>query len=399
MSETVCDPLTLLEKPMKKVIRSERIPIKMWLDHMDEEALQQAKNLANLPFAFHHIAIMPDAHVGYGMPIGGVLPALEAVVPNAVGVDIGCGMSVLKTGLTELDVDTLKKIMGDIRRTVPVGFNQHPEPRNKKWLPELHFTSPLLESQLEKALYQVGTLGGGNHFIEIQKGSDGWIWIMIHSGSRNLGHTIATHHHNVARELNRKRGADQVPEDLSFFLEGTEEFDAYWHEMQYCVQFALNNRLLMMERVKEAFLNHLETSFSDFINKPHNFADREIHFGTEVILHRKGATRARKGELGMIPGSQGSSSYIVEGLGNPESFHSCSHGAGRVMSRARARRELSLKEEIRRLDEMGVVHAIRHRKDLDEAPGSYKDISEVMENQKDLAKILVELTPLGVIKA
>src|SRR5690606_13082456 len=161
-------------------------------------------------------------------------------------------------------------------------------------------------------------------------------------------------------ELNRKRGADQVPEDLSFFLEGTEEFDAYWHEMQYCVQFALNNRLLMMERVKEAFLNHLETSFSDFINKPHNFADREIHFGTEVILHRKGATRARKGELGMIPGSQGSSSYIVEGLGNPESFHSCSHGAGRVMSRARARRELSLKEEIRRLNEMGVVHAIRH---------------------------------------
>lgn len=384
---------------MIQKITSERLPIKLWLNEYEEEALEQAKNLANLPVAFRHIAIMPDSHLGYGMPIGGILATTDAIVPNAVGVDIGCGMCSLKTSLTEIDEKRLKKIMGIIRKSVPIGFNRHKEKQNETWMPPLTDDLPIVEQEFEQGLYQVGTLGGGNHFIEIQKGSDGYIWIMVHSGSRNIGYTVAAHYHKKAvEEIERLKG-ENVPKDLSYFTKESENYHAYYKEMNYCIDFALQNRKLMMENVKAAFLEVFsEVQFSDFINKPHNFASLETHFGEQVMVHRKGATRAEKGEWGMIPGSQGSLSYLVKGKGNPLSFNSCSHGAGRLMSRSKARKSIDFKNEVEQLKKIGVIHAIRTQKDLDEAPSSYKNIEEVMALQKDLVDIQIELKPLAVIK-
>jgi len=252
---------------MEQIITSERIPVKLWLEEIEGGALEQAKNLANLPFAFKHIAIMPDSHQGYGMPIGGVLAAKKAIIPNAVGVDIGCGMCSLRTNLKEIETDDLKKIMGIIRKTVPVGFKHQDEKQDEKWMPEADKSLPVVETQYEKAMYQVGTLGGGNHFIEIQKGSDGYIWIMIHSGSRNIGYTVAKHYNNKAKEIN-ELWFSEVPKDLAFFPLGADEFKDYLNEMNYCIEFALQNRKLMMERVKAAFTDVLATEFSNFINKP-----------------------------------------------------------------------------------------------------------------------------------
>lgn len=383
---------------MIQKIDTEKIPIKLWLDNLEEDALQQAKDLANLPIAFRHIAIMPDSHLGYGMPIGGILATKNAIVPNAVGVDIGCGMCSLRTNLNDIDQDQLKAVLGILRKTIPVGFKHHNEKQDEVWMPKMEGNLPVVAKEYDRGRYQVGTLGGGNHFVEIQKGSDGYVWIMVHSGSRNIGYTVANHYHQAAVEATKKRG-DQVPEDLSYFVKGTEEYENYFNEMNYCIEFALQNRKLMMERVKEAFTEVIpEVEFSHFINKPHNFAAWEHHFGEDVIVHRKGATRAKKDEWGMIPGSQGTSSYLVLGKGNPKSFHSCSHGAGRVMSRAQARKTLSLKDEVALLKKKGVLHAIRHKKDLDEAPSSYKDIKEVMALQEDLIDIQIELQPLAVMK-
>ncbi len=265
-------------------------------------------------------------------------------------------------------------------------------------MPELNGKLEIVEQEYESARSQVGTLGGGNHFIEIQKGSDGYVWIMIHSGSRNIGFTVAKHYNQKAKDLNKKWNSD-TRSDLAFFPADTQEFNDYISEMEYCIEFALNNRKLMMERVKNAFTDVLgDVEFSDFINKPHNFASRENHFGKNVIIHRKGATRACDGELGMIPGSQGTNSYIVRGKGNKDAFESCSHGAGRVMSRTQAKKTLSVEEESKPLEERGILHAIRHKSDLDEAPGSYKDIKKVMDLQRDLINIVVELEPLAVVK-
>ncbi len=370
----------------------------MWLSDLEEGALSQAKDLANLPFAFKHIAIMPDSHRGYGMPIGGVLAAEAEIIPNAVGVDIGCGMCSLRTDLEEINTDDLKKMMGIIRDTVPVGFNHHPQKQDEKWMPDLEKSLPIVEQEYENAMSQVGTLGGGNHFIELQKGSDGYVWIMIHSGSRNIGYTVAKHYNEKAKKLNQSMNSS-VPKDLSFFPMDSGDFTSYMNEMNYCIEFALQNRKLMMERVKSAITEIIPgTAFSNFINKPHNFAAWEHHYGKDVIVHRKGATRARKDELGMIPGSQGANSYIVRGKGNEQSFESCSHGAGRVMSRSEAKRSLDVEKETEMLEKMGVIHAIRSQGDLDEAPGSYKDIEEVMKLQKDLIDIEIELKPLAVIK-
>lgn len=405
-----------------KIISTEKLPIKMWLDDIEDGALEQAKNLANLPFAFKQVAIMPDAHQGYGMPIGGVLATKGVVIPNAVGVDIGCGMCAVKTSLTEIDRDTLKKIMGEIRKAVPVGFNHHKEKQDESLMPIVHDNDfvndwadyikqaglKIVSEQYSSALKQIGTLGGGNHFIEIQKGSDGNIWIMIHSGSRNLGLKVATHYNRIAVELNKKWHSS-IPKkwQLAFLPLDSEEGQVYLKEMQYCVDFALANRKLMMKRVKDIFWHtfndnrpnlQLECMFEPMINIAHNYAKMENHFGENVMVHRKGATLATTDTVGIIPGSQGSKSYIVKGKGNPESFCSCSHGAGRLMSRKKASETLSVEEECKKLDEMGVIHAIRGQKSLDEAPSAYKDISEVMENQKDLVEILLELQPLAVIK-
>lgn len=385
---------------MKAIIESERIPIKLWIseDDIEEGALQQARDLANLPFAHKHIAIMPDTHLGYGMPIGAILATKEVIVPNAVGVDIGCGMCSLRTNLNDIGTEKLKNILGILRNTIPVGFNHHKEVQDESWMPKRTTELPIVDTEYESAMYQVGTLGGGNHFVEIQKGSDGYIWIMIHSGSRNLGFTVANHYHDLAKTKYNSE-SNNIPKDLSYLPKGTEDYDNYWNEMNYCIDFALANRKLMMERVKSAFQEVFpEVEFSNFINKPHNFAAIEEHFGEEMMVHRKGATRAREGEWGMIPGSQGTKSFLVKGKGNPESFESCSHGAGRVMSRTKARKSLDLDEEIKSLTDQGILHAIRHREDLDEAPSSYKDIDMVMALQEDLVDIQIELLPLAVMK-
>ncbi len=391
---------------MKEVITTENRPIKLWLDDIEEGALAQAKNLANLPFTFKHIAIMPDAHQGYGMPIGGVLATQDVIIPNAVGVDIGCGMCAVKTNLTELDTDTLKKIMSRIREVVPVGFNKHKKPQNVDSMPGVvNYPEvvgidemPIVKREFQNAFYQVGTLGGGNHFIEIQKGNDGHIWIMIHSGSRNLGFKVAKHYNDLANELNQKwHSSIPKEEELAFLPMNSKEGKSYIREMNYCVEFALSNRSLMMDRVIEIMSGVKEfTSVGDVVNIAHNYAKMENHFGQNVMVHRKGATLAREGTVGIIPGSQGTRSFIVKGKGNKESFESCSHGAGRKMGRKQAKKTLNLEEEQKKLE--GIVHSVRTEKDLDEAPGSYKDIETVMENQTDLVDILVELTPLGVIK-
>ena len=393
-------------------IINEKLPIKIWTEDIEDGALEQAKNLANLPFAFKHIAIMSDTHQGFGMPIGGVLATKGVVIPNAVGVDIGCGMCAIKTSLTNIDTETIKKIMEQIRKVIPVGFNKHKENQI-----EFHdFENSLEEGDVpdiclrewENASKSIGTLGGGNHFIEIQKGSDGYIWIMIHSGSRNLGKQVADYYNKLAVELNRKWFSDVPKEwELAFLPVDSEEGQSYIREMNYCVEFALANRELMMDRIKDIFyktdmtrigIPRLSIVFEPMINIAHNYAQLENHFGENVWVHRKGATLATENTIGIIPGSQGTKSYIVKGKGNKESFMSCSHGAGRKMSRTQAIKELDLEKEIKTLDDLGIIHGIRNREDLDEAPSSYKNIDEVMENQKDLVEILVELTPLAVVK-
>ena len=385
---------------MRKVISTEKLPIKLWLEDIEEGAMEQARHLANLPFVFKHIAIMPDSHVGYGMPIGGVMATKGVVVPNAVGVDIGCGMCAVKTSLTEIDTETLKKIMGEIRKEIPVGFNHHKEKQDDSLMPRPHLQCEIVSREFENAKTQIGTLGGGNHFIEIQKGSDGYIWVMIHSGSRNFGLKIAQHYNKLAISLNEKWHSSIPKEwELAFLPMESDEGQAYLREMNYAVEFAFANRELMMNRILQIFIDLNLMDWNELmINIAHNYARMENHFGKNVLVHRKGATLATTDTIGIIPGSQGTKSYIVKGLGNPESFNSCSHGSGRRMGRNQAIKTLNLEAEQKLLDDKGILHAIRGKQDLEEAPSAYKNIDEVMENQKDLVEVLVELQPLGVIK-
>ena len=390
---------------MKWVKKEEdqRIPIKSWCDPIEDGALQQALNLSKHPSVFRHVALMPDCHRGYGMPIGGVIACKTTVIPNAVGVDIGCGMCAVKTGFPAGDIteEAIKKIMGRIRKKVPVGFSHN---KNKQeWhgfdnAPDIS----IVQQQLSSARKQLGTLGGGNHFIEIQKGDDGFLWLMIHSGSRNFGYKIADKYHKKALTLCRRWHSDIPDEELAFLPMASPEAEEYLECMNFALAFAKENRRVMMEHLKEAAHNVLGCSFSgEQINIHHNYAAWENHFKENVIIHRKGATSARKGQKGIIPGSMGTPSYIVEGLGNPESFESCSHGAGRKMGRKEASRVLSREECDKAMK--GVVFGRwgRDRKgnsDFGEAPQAYKDIEEVILSQLDLVKPVVKLQPLGVIK-
>ena len=380
-------------------------PVKIWTDYVEESAMQQIENLCTLPFLFHHLAIMPDVHAGMGMPIGGVLACTDAVIPNAVGVDIGCGMCAVKTNwrVEDISSDVLRKqIMRGIRARIPLGMDHHKERQDECFMPQDHDIDTLhvVKAQYISALRQVGTLGGGNHFIELQRDEQGFLWIMIHSGSRNLGKQVGDHYNKLAAMLNN-RWYSTVSADLrlAFLPLKTQEFNDYWAEMKYCVDFALCNRRLMMERIQEVIADALPgIEFEPMINIAHNYAAWENHYGKNVIVHRKGATLAREGTVGIIPGSQGTASYIVEGLGNPDSFNSCSHGAGRLMSRTAAVKTLSLEDEVKKLDDQGIVHAIRSQRDLEEAAGAYKDIEQVINNELDLVKIRTRLLPIAVIK-
>lgn len=390
---------------MKRVVTTENVPIKLWLDDIEDGAMGQARNLANLPFIHRHIAVMPDAHFGYGMPIGGVMATDGVIIPNAVGVDIGCGMCALRTSLSDIGSDRLRSIVAGIRRSIPLGFKHHRQKQEAGRMPKVQAGYRLsdltvVSREYDNALTQLGTLGGGNHFIEIQKGSDGHIWIMVHSGSRNLGYKVANYYNRLAADLNAGWGSSIPPKWQLAFLPLSSEAGRQYHlEMQYCVDFALANRKLMMERIQDVFRAVASpVTFSSFINIAHNYAALETHFHKKVIVHRKGATSARAGELGIIPGSQGAPSYIVRGRGNAESFTSCSHGAGRKMGRKQAQRSLDLHAEMKKLDDQGILHSIRQRKDLDEAAGAYKDVDQVVENQLDLVEVVVSLRPLAVVK-
>ena len=380
-------------------------PVKIWTDNVEESAMHQIENLTTLPFLFHHLAIMPDVHAGMGMPIGGVLACKDAVIPNAVGVDIGCGMCAVKTNwkIDNIPPEVLrKKIMRGIRKRIPLGMDHHKEPQDEAYLPTGHdIDKTVIVKQRQISITkEVGTLGGGNHFIELQKDEEGTLWIMIHSGSRNLGARVGEHYNNIARVLNEKWHSVVKPElRLSFLPRGTKEFEMYWSEMRFCIDFALCNRRLMMQRIEEVIADALPgIEFEPMINIAHNYAAFEHHYGEDVIVHRKGATLAREGVVGIIPGSQGTASYIVEGLGNPESFCSCSHGAGRVMSRSAAIKTLDMAEEVAQLEAKGIVHAIRCQDDMQEASGAYKDIETVIKNELDLVKIKTRLLPIAVIK-
>lgn len=390
---------------IKQIISSERVPIKLWLDDIEDSALQQAKNLANLPFIFKHIALMPDSHSGYGMPIGGVMACKDGyIIPNAVGKDIGCGMTCVRTSIEDIPIDQLKRIMGKVREVIPVGFNHNDKAQDEEFMP---FRRNIQEhtvvyQQYESALKQLSSLGSGNHFLEFQKDKDDNMWIMIHSGSRNLGSKVADYYDKKAQELNKHWYSSVPKEHQLAFLNVKEEFGkAYFNEMNFCVDFAKANRGLMLKKVCDVIRDEFKGMPIDFDNHydiAHNYAAWENHFGENVLVHRKGATKAYKGEIGIIPGSQGTASYLVKGLGNVESFQSCSHGSGRKMSRTKAKEVLNLQEEIDKMDALGIVHGIRSKEDLDEAAGSYKDIFQVMANQSDLVEVLVELKPIGVIK-
>ena len=379
--------------------------VKIWTDFVEESAMRQIENLTTLPFLFHHLAIMPDVHSGMGMPIGGVLACDGVIVPNAVGADIGCGMCAVKTNwkVAEIPTEILRdKIMADIHARIPLGMNHHEQAQDKAFLPQDYDLDQLkvVKLQQENIRHQVGTLGGGNHFIELQRDEEDTLWIMIHSGSRNLGKKVGEYYNQVAATLNEKWYSTVNPEiQMPSLPRESKEFGMYWKEMNYCVDFALCNRRLMMQRIQEVLAEALPgIAFEPMINIAHNYAAFERHFGKDVIVHRKGATLARKGIIGIIPGSQGTASYIVEGLGNPESFCSCSHGAGRKLSRKEAIRNLDMEAEVTRLNAKGILHAIQCQDDMQEATGAYKDIEEVIANELDLIKVKTRLLPIAVVK-
>lgn len=379
-----------------------RVPVYSWAREIDAAAKTQIEHLSQLPFAYDHIAIMPDCHSGYGMPIGGVLAADKVVVPNAVGVDIGCGMIAVQLKLTGITVEQIKRIIGEARKVIPVGFNHHKEKQASPVFDHAPAVE-IIQVELASARHQVGTLGSGNHFIEIQAGDDGFIWLMIHSGSRNLGKRVCDHYNRVAVALNARWNTCVPAEwDLAYLSTDTPEAQEYLAAMDFCLHFAKANRALMMERLleitaevtgglpqKEAICTH------------HNYAAWEEHYGKRLLVHRKGAIRMFEGDRGIIPGSMGTPSYIVRGLGNTEAFKSASHGAGRKMSRAEADRTISEDQANRAMG--GIVYGRwgRDRKgrlDLSECPLAYKDIEEVIQQELDLIKPVVKLRPLGVMK-
>ena len=367
-------------------IELNNVPVKIWARGVDPHAMKEIVNLSTLPFVFHHLAFMPDVHGGKGMPIGGVLATHGVVIPNAVGVDIGCGMCAVKTSLRVEDIpgEVLRKqILRGIRKQIPLGFDHHKTAQDESFMPQGFDIDKMtvVKRQYVSATKQVGTLGGGNHFLD-------------------LGAQVGNYYNEKAKVLNRRWFSVVNPDiDMHFLPMQCDEAHAYWDEMNYCVEFALCNRKLMMDRICQVIGDtYPDARFEPMINIAHNYACWENHFDANVIVHRKGATRARMGEIGIIPGSQGTKSYIVEGLGNPDSFQSCSHGAGRLMSRTEAVRNLSLEDEVAKLESQGIVHAIRGQKDLEEAAGAYKNIDEVMANQTDLVKIVTELAPVAVIK-
>jgi len=391
--------------PIQTVIEDTPVPVKIWTDDVEELATRQLRNTATLPFVYHHIAAMPDVHLGIGATVGSVVAMRGAICPAAVGVDIGCGMIAQKTSLhgDDLSASMLKNLRTEIERTVPVGMTSHKKPLREA---EAFFdrdTPPSVSrtDELQKALCQLGTLGGGNHFIEVCiDDADRMVWLLLHSGSRNIGKTVAERHINKARGLIGKLSMDLADPALAYFVEQQPEFGHYMRDLEWCQDYARANRELMMNRVVEQLAKLVHRSEKELVsgqrvNCHHNYVSRERHLGEDVLVTRKGAIRARDGELGIIPGSMGTGSYIVRGKGNADSFESAPHGAGRRMSRGDARRRFT------RADLIRMTEGVECRKDkgvLDEIPAAYKDIGDVIANSSDLVDVVATIKQVVCVK-
>jgi tRNA-splicing ligase RtcB len=367
-----------------------------WASDIEDATLQQAAKTARMPFVQGHVALMPDAHVGFGSTVGSVFATKGAIIPSAIGVDIGCGMIAARLNLTSQALpDNLGPLHGRIREAVPAGVGKgHEEPT---WAAMDEFpepTIPLTDKQQTKAVKQFGSLGSGNHFVEVCLDEEDRVWVVLHSGSRGIGNELAQQHIENAKGLMKRYFIDLEDPDLAYLVEGTPEFDAYIAAMLWAQDYAMGNRDAMMDAVLRETFDFLgfslarwtECHVTERVNCHHNFTALENHHGKNVWLTRKGAIRAREGDKGVIPGSMGTRSYIVSGLGNPASFSSCSHGAGRRLSRGKARRQLDL--DGLREQMAGKVWNDRDAEALlDEDPRAYKDIDAVMEDQRDLVKV------------
>ncbi len=392
---------------MPSTINGDRVPIRLWasVHELDSDVISQLKALARLPWVAHHVAVMPDVHLGKGATVGSVVAMRGAVAPAAVGVDIGCGMAAVKTSLVAADLpDNLARLRAAIERAVPLGREHH---RAAAWetCPELRARAsallegfaklePSLQRLRERASLQLGTLGGGNHFIELCLDGEQCVWLMLHSGSRHIGAALAEHHMAVAKRLFHNQ---ELPDpDLSVFIAGTPKFDAYRRDLYWAQEYAALNRAVLLHLVKRVLATawpHI--CFDAEISCHHNYVAEEHHFDEALLVTRKGAIRAGAGDLGIIPGSMGTKSFIVRGKGNPLSFQSASHGAGRRMSRTQARKSFSLADLERQ------TKGVECRKDrgvIDEAPKAYKDIDRVMQQQTDLVEIVAELKQVLCVK-
>ena len=398
---------------IQKILNAEAhygVPVKIFTNDIDSDSIEQLKKMAQLQFIYSHIAVMPDVHVGKGATVGSVIPTQHAIIPAAVGVDIGCGMNAVRLNLKASQLpDNLAPLRHAIERKVPVGFELHKQIKAKassiipleKRLQPIIQKHPGLVRMLRKfdATWQkqLGTLGGGNHFIELCLDENQDVWIMLHSGSRGLGNVIGTYFIELAKKEAQHRFGHVPDKDLSYFAEGSASFNDYVEAVEWAQNYAFENRREMMRLILEA-IRPLLPPFQmtkEAINCHHNYVSRENHFGKDLLITRKGAIRAGQDELGIIPGSMGARSYIVKGKANPESFCSCSHGAGRKMSRNKAKLLFSQDDLIQQ------TQGIECRKDadvIDEIPSAYKDIDQVMANQSDLIEIVHTLKQILCIK-
>lgn len=396
--------------PIRRVMTKGRVPVKIYTDDIEREALRQLYNISQLPFIHRHVAAMPDVHLGKGATVGSVIPTRGAIIPAAVGVDIGCGMNAVRLSLEASRLpDDLRALRSAIEAEVPVGSGQHRTERARAsslrrlgtGLERILARHPKIASRQrnpnQKWMRQLGTLGGGNHFIELCLDQNDDLWVMLHSGSRGIGNVIGRYFIELAKR-DMGRHASSLPDrDLAYFSEGAEHFRDYVEAVSWAQDYALANRREMMALVLSVLRAHLPTFdlVGEAINCHHNYVAIEEHFGESVYVTRKGAIRAGEGELGIIPGSMGARSYIVRGKGNRQAFESCAHGAGRRMSRSAAKRAFTRRDlEIQ-------TNGIECRKDsgvIDEIPGAYKDIDEVMANQTDLVDVVYTLRQIVCIK-
>jgi tRNA-splicing ligase RtcB len=396
--------------PVRQELNEGRVPVKIYTGEVEPAARAQLANISRLPIVHHHVAAMPDVHLGIGATVGSVIPTVKAIIPAAVGVDIGCGMMAarLSLGAEQLDERALRKVFAQVSRDVPVGFAQHKD-REVRVQAARRF-SGALDCVLKKHpgirkrigqqsswTHQLGTLGGGNHFIELCLDEEERAWVMLHSGSRGIGNAIGSYFIELARKDAERNNVHLPDRDLAYFPEGASHFDDYVEAVGWAQDYARANREEMMDLVLEAMRRHLPAFelVGAAVNCHHNYVQRERHYGAEVWLTRKGAIRAGAGELGIIPGSMGARSYIVRGRGSAESFQSCAHGAGRRMSRNAAQKCFTVQ------DLEAQTHGVVCRKDkgvLDEIPGAYKDIDEVMANQADLVDIVHTLKQVLCVK-